>query len=391
MTLSGLLNDLELVGAVVVGAVTVLRVGMIRQANSRLLWFALLNLAVGQTLQVEGVYREVEQLVGTPGAAALIKHGAALFAAANTAAVVGTLLPRAEPHNHRRPWVGLAAALVLSAAPWVISSPTHVPAALANRAEYYDPTWRSAVHWLAFLGYLGWSLWVAASICWRFRRVEEHAPTRTAVTLVGLGTTIGGGYILEKAITVIAWLAGYGAHTVELDQAAEAAVLASSVSLIAIGTAYEAAMERIYARRREQDFRRVWRGLRPLVDQLEREYPDIQAPGSLTPPERVVASVAMIHEALKRLTAYAPPPRMSTAGTDDDLATYHAAAWLRQALATKAAGGPAAFAITASPIADTGRTTDAARYLTAVYDQAGTIERSLAAPPGWTGATEVRR
>lgn len=388
MTLSNLLNDLELIGAVVVGGVTLARIGLIRTASSRLLWFALLTLAVGQTLQVEDVYRAVETFVGTPGAAALIKHSGALFAAANTAAVVGTLVPGAQSRDRRRAWIGLAIALPISLAPWLISPPTGLAPALAIRAEYYDTTWRSAVHWIAFLAYLGWALWVASRCCWKFRRIEEHAPTRTAVTLVGLGTTIGGGYIIEKTITVLAWLTGHGPSLIEFDQAAEAAVLAMSVSLIAIGTAYETVAARLSSYGREREAQRLWRRLSPLIDRLSRQYPDIQIPGGLTGQEQVVAGVAMAHEALRRLTAYAPPPQRPQTN-DADLTAYREAAWLRRALLTKEHGQPAQFPITAAPLADTGRTMEAGRYLTALYNQAGTIERSLATPTGSTRGTEV--
>lgn len=372
-----------------VWTVTLLRVRMVTQANSRLLWFALLTLTLGQTLQIEGVYRAVEDLVGAPGSAAVLKHSFALFSAANTAAVVAHLLPPgAQPHTPRRTWLAFSAALAVSALPWLIDPPRTLPPSLQHRAEYYDNTWHSLVHWASFLGYLGWALWVASRLCWRFRRVEEHAPTRTAVTLVGLGTTIGGAYIVEKTITVLGWWWGHGPALIKFDQAAEAAVLALSVSLIAIGTAYEAGWDRLAARRRDRQLREQWRGMAAFLDQLQREFPDIETPAALTTAERLVAGVAMIHEGLRRLTAYAPPPSPHTHGViDDDLALCRLAGWLHQALTAKKTGAPGAYPITGSPVADTGRTDHTARYLLSLYKQTETIERSLRTPTRATTAT----
>jgi len=365
---------------------------MVTQADSRLLWFALLTLTLGQTLQIEAVYQAVQNLVGAPGSAAVLKHSFALFSAANTAAVVAYLLPRgAQPHTPRRTWVAFSASLAVSVLPWLIDPPRTLPPSLRHRAEYYDNTWHSLVHWASFLGYLGWALWVASRLCWRFRRVEEHAPTRTAVTLVGLGTTIGGAYIVEKTITVLGWWWGHGPALIEFDQAAEAAVLALSVSLIAIGTAYEAGWDRLAARRRDRQLRQQWRGLAVFVDHLQREFPDIETPAALTTAERLVAGVAMIHEGLRRLTAYVPPPSAQAGGRiGDDLDLYRLAGWLRQALTAKARDAPAAYPITGSPVADTGRTDQTARYLLSLYRQAETIERSLRTPTPATTATEVR-
>lgn len=389
--LPNVLDDLEVVGAVVVWMVTVARVCMVTQPNSRLLWLALLTLALGQTLQVEAVYRAVEDVVGTPGSAAVIKHGFALFAAANTAAVVGSLLPPdARARNPRRTWAGFAIALAVSVLPWLIDPPTTLAPSLAHRAEYYDDTWRSLLNWGAFLGYLGWALWVASRLCWRFRRVEEHAPTRTAVTLVGAGTTIGLGYIVEKTITVLGWLSGHGPALVEFDQAAEAAVLALSVSLIAIGTAYEAAWDRVADRQRDRRLRAIWKGLAPFVARLRHEFADIEHPGALTAAERVVAEVAVIHEGLRRLTAYAPPPTDHPHSAAGDLALYRQAGWLLQALTAKATRRPPSYSITSPPVADSGRTIETARYLTALYAQTGIIERSLRTTARATEATEVR-
>ena len=318
------LNDLELLGAIVVWAVTVARVRMVTQAHSRLLWLALLTLALGQTLQVEGVYRAVETAFGSPGSAAAVKHGFALFAAANTAAVVETLLPPTTATlQHRRPWGGLALALAISVSPWLISPPTRLAPSLYNRAEWYDTTWRSAVNWIPFLAYLGWALWEASRVSWRFRRAElDRSAARTGVTLVGLGTSIGFAYIVEKVVTILAWWSGHGPSFVEFDQAAEAAVLASSVSLIAIGTGYEAGWDRWQARRRHRQIDATWDDLKPIVHRMREEFPDVDVSLTLRQEERIVAGVAAVHEALRQLTAYAPVPVIEPSATGEVLALH---------------------------------------------------------------------
>lgn len=388
--LSNALNDLEVIAAAVGWLVTVVRVGMVTQANSRLLWVALLTLTVGQTLQVEGVYRAVEETLGSPGSAAVIKHGFALFAAANTVAVVGSLLARDAPaRNPGRTWAGFAIALAVSILPWLVDPPTTLAPSLAHRAEYYDPTWRSGLHWAAFLGYLGWTLWVASRLCWRFRRVEAHAPTRAAVTLVGLGTTIGLGYIAEKAVTVLGWLSGHGPALVEFDQAAEAVVLALSVSLIAIGTAYEAGWNRLDRRRCDRQLRAVRKDLAPFVAQLRREFTDIETPVAMTPAERLVAEVAVIHEGLRRLTAYAQPPEDDAPPGACAVGLHGQAGWLHRALTAKATQPTPSYPIASSPVTDSGQTVETARYLTSLYAQAGIIERKMGGPPQATAMAKV--
>jgi len=383
--LPGSLNALQLIGAAVVCSVTLLRVDLLRQSrNSRLLWLAMASLSVGQSLQVESVYQHVEAITNVPGSAAIIKHVAALFAAANTAAVVDLLLRADMPHRAgRRTWFGLGAAAVIATAPWIIDPPAAVPTVLIHRAEYYDTTWRSVVHWAAFLSYLCWALAVASRLCWHYRQVETHQTTRTAVSLVGAGTTIGLGYVVEKAVTVIAWAAGRGTPAViTFDQAVEAVVLACSVSLIAIGTGWEAGHVWLSRRRYQHECRRARRDVQPLLTLLRREFPSLKPPATLaTASERVVSAVALIYDGLRWLTTYAPPPTTPGEAADgDDLARYQQAAWLRDALARKAAGQAPRYPITTPPINDTGQSVEAARYLSALYRQAGTIDTAFSGP-----------
>ncbi|MCW2539640.1 MAG: hypothetical protein JWN95_1365 [Frankiales bacterium] len=361
--LRDVLDNLQLTGAIVVWVVTVTRVAMIRKPSSRVLWFALFALAVGQTLQVEPVYRAVDNAAGTPGAAALVKHAAALFAAANTASIVATLVG-AKPRNQQRARLAMAVALMLSVVPWLIRPPAAVPPSLLQRAEYYDSTARGLVHWMAFLSYLGWTLWIASRICWRFRRIESNRDSRIGVTMVGAGTTIGLGYVAEKTLTEVAWASGHGPAFVLFDQTAEAIILAASVSLIAVGTAYQAATTRIAQRIGHHRDHAAWQRIRPLALRLQVEFPDIQTPVGLSSSERLVAALATTHEGLRRLTAYLPPSSLAEAAlTRRDCAAH----WLHEALSIKAAGNPPQHAMTALPLSDSGLTRESAIDLALVY------------------------
>lgn len=379
MSISSTFNDLELVGAVVIWVVTIARIGMTRQADSRLLWFALLTLAIGQSLQVEAVYHRVEQATGVVGGAAVVKHGFALLAAASTAAVVQALRPgSAERLRQGRPWIWLVPAILVLIAPWLLSPPRQLAPALTGRAEWYDTTWRSPLHWAAFLAYLGWALWGAARISWKFRKVETDGPTRTAVTLVGIGTTVGLGYIVEKAITVGAWLSGNGPAFTVFDQVAEACVLAASVSLIAIGTGYEAAWNRLHARTARRQLTVTTARLEPMADRLRHEFPAIEAPIALELDERLVGEVAWVHEGLRQLTAFLPPPAQ-TQGVGGDGALCDQAAWLNRALTIKASGRRPRFTLTTAPVADDGPSTDTALYLIALWEHTERIGQTLSA------------
>lgn len=387
------LDRLQAAGAVIVWSVTAARVGMLRSSAGRAYWSALAALAVGQTLQVQAIYAGVEQLCGTPGAAAVIKHAAALIAAANTAAVVATLLPGADRARGRRAWAWAGLALIGSTAPWLLDPPARTPAALAHRAEYFDASWRSLIHWGFFLAYLGWALWTASAVCWRYRRLEQPGPTRTGVTLVGAGTTLGLGYVVEKAVTALAWSAGRGPATVAADRAAEALILGISVALIAVGSSYTAAADRITAARDRRRALQAWRALQPLTVRLQTEFPDLGMPIALTATERLVAAVAAAQEGLRRLTAYQPPPAHAHAHVTDDTGQQptgetivgEGAGWLSRALAAKSSGEQPRHLVSAPPLPDTGATLATADQLTALYAAAATMEETTpdpAAPAG---------
>lgn len=371
---SQLLDHLQLVGAVAVGAATLLRIPLIRSAESRPFWYALLSLTLGQTLQIEGPYQAVDHLLRTPGTAAVLKHACALFSAANARAVVLTMLPASSIRlrNRRSPWPVLAVALTVSAAPWLISPPNVLSPALAHRAEYFDPGWRSVIHWAAFLGYLSWTLWGSIVLTRLYRRSSPPSGTRTGSSLVGLGMAIGFSYIAEKSITVIAWASNWGPQFVRFDQTSEAITLSVTVTLIAVGACWEHASRTVvYSLLRHHRDIMNRKALTQFAEEIRTSFPELRTPDALPVGEQVVAALAVIHEGLRRLTAYAEYTEPSTTSDQQALLTAQST-WLRHALMAKDKGGKPKWTVSASPVADSGGTDNTIRYLIQLHRESKT-------------------
>lgn len=366
-----LLVDLPYVAAVAMWAVSIARCTMIRGRDTRLAWLAMASLAAAQLLQVEAGYRAFEAATGVVGSAAVVKHTLALLSAACVATAGIEALAPADTtvtwRTRRATWTALALATAISVAPWIIDRPHQLGPALAHRSEYFDPTWRSAVHWGAYLAYLGWALATSARACWRFRAATPSSAPRTALTLVGIGTALSLTYIAEKAIIVALWIGHDGAGTVLADQVAETIIVLVALPLIALGCAYEPLADVVAELRRRREYRHAARQLAPFAQRTTREFPHIGTSLARAADEHVIAATAAIHEALRQLTAYVPCPEFGVAPADQ---LRHQARWLSDALAVKGAGKPPTFGVTAAPIGDAGRSLDSARTLAALYAQA---------------------
>lgn len=351
--------------------VSLARCTMIRSRDTRLAWLAMASLAAAQLLQVEAGYRAFEATTGIVGSAAVVKHMLALLSAACVAtAGIEALAPAGTAttwRTRRATWIALALATVISVAPWVIDRPPQLAPALAHRSEYFDPTWRSTIHWSAYLAYLGWALATSARACWRFRAATPSSAPRTALTLVGIGTALSLSYIAEKAIIVALWIGHDGPGTVMVDQVAETVIVLVALPLIALGCAYEPLADIVDELRRRRRYRRAARQLAPFAQRARREFPHLTTSVARAADEQVIAATAAIHESLRQLTAYVPCPESGLAPADQ---LDHQAQWLSDALAVKAAGEPPTFAVTTAPIGDAGRSLDSARTLAALYAQA---------------------
>ena len=327
-------------------------------------------LAAAQFFQIELFYREFERVTGVVGSGAVTKHALTLISAASVAvASTEALVPHdGTPSRLRRrvPWMGLIAALTVSITPWIVDPPHRLSTALATRAEYFDGTWRSAVHWAAYLTYLGWALALATRACWRFRSAASESAARKAFTYVGVGTAVSLTYVIEKAVIVAAWLGGHGSAVVVFDEASEVGICLVGLPLIALGCSYEPLSARLAEIRRQAEFRRAVREITPFAEQAYQVFPYMRTSfASSQPDEQLVAAVAAIHEALRQLTCYHPAPSLSHLASSER--ALQRATWLVQALAVKNLGRAPTLEVRAAPVDDAGSSLDSARALAALY------------------------
>ncbi len=330
---------------------------MVHRHRDRSLWLALALLAVAVPLYIGPIYRAVEGAVGIIGSAAVLRHGIAVLAALAVLVLVSGL--SGVPTSRRRTAeVGLCIlALTVMTVPFVVAPPAGVGAALVGRTEYYDATWRSGVHWAAYLAYMAWAVGGAAVFCHRLLVHAAPGPVRSGLILVRAGTGTGLIYLFLKACVVVAWITGFGPSTVAFDYPAEVALLSVALSLIAVGSAYEAVARQA---RRALTWARLVRTLwtlYPLWQILQTNAPHI----TRLPPEEIrrldlapldtlsihlVDRAVEIRDGLLDLRAYAPAAARDraeraavTAGEDERSATAIAeAVGLAIALHAKAAG-----------------------------------------------------
>jgi len=273
------LDALHAGAAALLWIVVLLRARLVRQRGvSRQLWMALAALAAGQTLQVRAIYLAVDTAAESPGTAAVIKHLFAVLAAANVRALSEDLRVGGARRGRRIALTALSvAAMVL---PFVLAPPDSIPSALANRAEYYDSTWRSVVHWAGFVGYLAWALHGGTVVSRQFAREAPAGALRTGLLTICWGTSVGFGYVASKVVVVVAWVVGFGPATVTADAAAEAVVLSASIGLIALGSAVPALADAGEALATRARTLRSLRRLEPLWRELYAVAPHI----ALLPP-----------------------------------------------------------------------------------------------------------
>jgi hypothetical protein len=311
--------------AVLIWAVVIWRHWALRAGGTgQVLWWALALLAVGQTLQVlplyQGVDRTVQAATGYVGAAAALKHTAALLSAACVRALVSGLAGTPLPAVRR---VGLpAAALLAMAVPYLLWPPTQMPQGLADRAEFYGPALGVTLPWAAFLAYLSWALGSAALLCWRHRRYAASRALRRGLEMVAAGATAGFAYVALKIVMQATWATGDGSALVALDAAGEAVILGVSVTLCTLGSTSEALADRLAAARDTLRAARSLRRLHPLWRVLVATapavtlLPDSGSAARLDPRTthlRLVRRVVEIRDALLQLEPYLPDQARSAA------------------------------------------------------------------------------
>lgn len=288
---------------------TAARTSMLRgTVTARCLWIALALLGVCQALQVQPVYRAIEQWSGLPGSAALTVHVLTVLAAVAARALHDSLDPARPPGLDRRPVLWAAAALVVMGTAYGLAPPAEVPPALAHRSEYYDDTPGTAVVWAAYLLYLNWSLAGMFAATRRFARQAQPGPTRSGLRLGATGIAVGFGYVALKVVVVAGWLAGYGPALVQPDAVGEAVVLTCSLLLIATGSAYEALSSAAADLPRALARRRALGQLRRLAQVLAQSSPGAQyrLPAQ-NDHQRLILRVTDIRDAQRTLRAHTAP------------------------------------------------------------------------------------
>jgi hypothetical protein len=238
-------------------------------------------------------------------------------------------------------------------------SPDPPTGAAAGHPEVFGTTWGVRVHWALFLAYIAWYLTAMVAVGVRYRRDAAVPELRTGMLLLAAGSAVGYAYVVEKVAVLAVWDPADAARVLPLDAAAQDAVLAVSLSLTAVGTAWEA----ISARRRQVvatlRLARSLRDLAPLWRALTAAEPGVVLPTGppglgVVRPSRLARELRL--RRVRRLTEIRDGVRhvRRYAGDDVGAATVRAAhahgltgtgaaaaaeaAWLTVALRAKAAG-----------------------------------------------------
>jgi hypothetical protein len=258
---------------------------------------------------VPAVYFAVDQL--GIGWGQIVRH----LAGAGAATSVLLLNDHTFAYPARTRWLhGLAGstAMVVSVVPWVVDPPAARPAALVGPYPfYYDDTWRSLVHWAAFLVILGWAL---ASCTWREALVsrditDPHA--RVGVRLVAAGTAIGLLHVAAHAAAVVVWQVGHGREQVGWEIAADTTTLSASMAVIILGVLWARlryAAEDVRTRRDVRLLKDHWAHLISVIPEVS-PWPQATARPAGTPEQlhwQRSRLATEIHDASRALVALVP-------------------------------------------------------------------------------------
>ena len=276
------MGELYLAGGVVLGALALRRVRSLRcPGPGRSLELALIFFALAEVLQLGPVHRLVNEFLGIPAGAAMVKTALGDAVAAAVAGVAEGA--RARPKRLRGLWAGSVVAMAVGTLPLVVWPVRAVPPELVGTTEYFGPGWRSVAHWAPFLAFTCWAMGSALTVSWTGARKAGPGSLRTSLYLVAAACTMGYLYVASKCAVLVVWhLRGTNLWPwARFDQDSEV----STVSLGCLLGAASAGWENLSATRRALQRRlAIWQ-LRPLWRATAELAPAVQLAYGRADPE----------------------------------------------------------------------------------------------------------
>ena len=290
------MDQFHIVATALVCALALSRAGSLRRPGpGRSLEIALIFLGAGQLVELGPVYRLANELFGTPTGAAMMKIDLGTYAVAGVAAVAEGA--RSRSGRLHWGWAAATVAVVASTVPLAVSPVRVVPPELAGTTEYFDPGWRSVVHWAPFLAVTCWAMGSGLAVCWSGGRKAGPGALRTSLCLVAAACTMGYLYIASKFVVLVAWhvqgadLRFWG----HFDLVSEPLIISLAFLLCALGSGWENV---VGTRRALQKRLALWQ-LRPLWEALRELAPAVElAYGRADPEFRLRRRVVEISDGL---------------------------------------------------------------------------------------------
>ncbi|QES47231.1 hypothetical protein DEJ50_04670 [Streptomyces venezuelae] len=236
--------------------------------RARILWIMWLIWAVTVTMGVPAVRRILDSAVGLQSFTNLPVHMLSLCAMAAFFEFVRESTGGRHPSGAWPRWtllgiaeVGLAATFLNAPLPdgeTDLVTQTHVPMLQA--------------YWTFFLSYIVFGVVSALRLCWRYGRLASPGPSRTSMTLLGIGSCLGLLYVLHRLAYLVAAIAGW--HNTAGVTATTQVLLGCTLAALMAGMSWPTLADRLRRRR----LRRDARALRPLWERLTEVTPEVVLP-----------------------------------------------------------------------------------------------------------------
>jgi hypothetical protein len=236
--------------------------------------------AAGATIQIFAVYRAFAALVGNSRYASALLLSLAVCSAVANRMVLLTFMGRSL-RSARWDWLAAALAVALMLVPVGIGSGAPAPSICVGTCGFVDGTWRSWVHWLPVLAYMGWSFGSACVFCYKHGTRRGRPGVRTGLWLVGLGCALALAWVALRVVVLAAWHAGLMTPRWQADDDwAEAGIWLVSMSAVGVGAVWEPLGDRARAAKEWlRALRSLWR-LRRLWRALVASQPDVTLAGA---------------------------------------------------------------------------------------------------------------